>query len=223
MIIAIDGPSGAGKSTISSLVAKKLGFNCLDTGAMYRAVTVFALDNGVSLDDQIKLTDIAESKAIDFSYAQDSPSPVAVFIDGRDVTKEIRESRTDKAVTPVCQVNGVRKALVEQQRRIGSSANYVVEGRDIGTVVFPHAQLKIYMTASAQARAKRRVLQNEHRGIGDTNFDKVLEDMQRRDKADENRENSPLKLAKDSIFLDTSDMTLEQVVDKICKLAQRHE
>ncbi|MCF0104997.1 MAG: (d)CMP kinase [Eggerthellaceae bacterium] len=222
MIIAIDGPSGAGKSSVSGLVAKELGFNCLDTGAMYRAVAVFALDSGVATDDVARLTEIAQGRPIEFSYRQKNPSPVGVSIDGRDVTREIRSAEADRAVTPVCQVAGVREALVDQQRRIVSFGDFVVEGRDIGTVVFPDAELKIFMTASAEARAWRRVLQNEERGVGYTDFKKVLDDMQCRDEADSTRSNSPLKPAEDSIIFDTTEYTQNQVVEQICKLARDH-
>ena len=220
MIIAIDGPSGAGKSSVSAEVAKHLGFNCLDTGAMYRAVACCALDAGIEDDDEIKLRDIAANKPIEFTYEEGNPSPVGVSIDGRDVTREIRTSEIDQAVTPVCQVAGVRTALVDQQRRIASSGNYVVEGRDIGTVVLPNAELKIFMTATAEARAQRRVKQNEERGVGETDYNKVLEDMRRRDLADVKRANSPLKRADDGILMDTTEMTFEQVVDQICQLAK---
>ncbi|MCF0104817.1 MAG: (d)CMP kinase [Eggerthellaceae bacterium] len=220
MIIAIDGPSGAGKSSVSGLVANALGFNCLNTGAMYRAVAAFALDGGVATDDEARLTEIAQNKPIEFSYKEGNHSPVGVSIDWRDVTLEIRTAEIDRAVTPVCQFAGVREALVDQQRRIGSSGDFVVEGRDIGTVVFPDAELKIFMTASAESRARRRVLQNEECGVGETDFKTVLADIQRRDEADSERSNSPLKPAEDSIIFDTTKYTQDQVVEKICELAR---
>ena len=222
MIIAIDGPSGVGKSSVSGLVAKALGFNCLDTGAMYRAVAFFALNGGVAINDETRLTWIAQSMPIEFSYEEGKRSPVGVSIDGYNVTREIRTAKVDRAVIQVCQVAGVREALVDQQRRIGSSGDFVVEGRDIGTVVFSDAELKIFMTASAEARAWRRVLQNEERGVGYTDFKKVLDDMQCRDEADSTRSNSPLKPAEDSIIFDTTEYTQNQVVEQICKLARDH-
>ena len=141
MIIAIDGPAGAGKSSVTKIVAQNLGFSCLDTGAMYRAIAWYALENGVSLDDAAALTDIARTHAISFGHLEGDPSPAYVFLDSTDITDEIRTARIDKSVSSVSSVPGVREALVAQQQRIGAEGDYVVEGRDIGTVVFPAAAL----------------------------------------------------------------------------------
>ena len=221
MIIAIDGPSGAGKSSVSKLVAMKLGFSCLDTGAMYRSVAWEALHEGVALDDDEALAELARTRAIEFVHEPGNPSPVGVIIDGNDVTSAIRTLEIDRAVSPVSAVPAVREALVAQQQRIGRAGDYVVEGRDIGTVVFPDAEVKVFLTASNEARARRRVLQNEQRGVGSTDYDEVLADIIRRDTCDSSRAASPLKPADDAVHVDSSDMTMEEVVDAICQLANQ--
>ncbi len=220
MIIAIDGPAGAGKSTVSKMVAAKLGFTCLDTGAMYRAVAWRAVDDGVALDDAQALGHIAEEVPISFSYDEGNPSPSAVFIGGVDVTRAIRTAEIDKAVSPVSAEPLVRAALVAQQQRIGREGNYVIEGRDIGTVVFPDAELKVYLFASPEERARRRVAQNKERGVGLVDYEAVLADIMRRDTYDSSRASSPLKPADDAVMLDSSDLSIEQVVDRICELAR---
>lgn len=220
MIIAIDGPSGAGKSSVAKEVAKRLGFSCLDTGAMYRSVAYYASSHCVSLDDAASLADIAQTKEISFTHVAGDPSPAGVFIDGEDVTAAIRTAEIDKAVSPVASVPAVRAALVAQQQRIGNEGNYVVEGRDIGTTVFPNAEVKVFMTASAEERARRRVAQNAERGIGSTNYDEVLRSIQSRDEQDSNRATSPLKPAADAHLLDSTSISIEQVVEEICGLAQ---
>ena len=220
MILAIDGPAGAGKSTVSKMVAQQLGFTCLDTGAMYRAVAWRAVADGVALDDAQALGRIAREVPISFDYEPGNLSPTAVYIGGNDVTLAIRTAEIDKAVSPVSAEPLVRKALVSQQQRIGASGNYVVEGRDIGTVVFPDAQLKIYLFASAEERARRRVAQNAERGVGLTDYDAVLADIIRRDDYDSSRASSPLKPAEDAVMLDSTKLSIEEVVEKICDLAR---
>ena len=220
MIIAIDGPSGAGKSSVSVEVARALGFSCLDTGAMYRSVAWQAVQNGVDLDDAESLGEIARTYDITFTHEPGNPKPIGVSIGGADVTSAIRTAEIDRAVSPVSAVPAVREALVAQQQRIGRSGDYVVEGRDIGTVVFPEAPLKVFLTASNEARARRRVLQNEQRGVGSTDFETVLADIIRRDEYDSSRAASPLKPADDAVHVDSSDMTMEEVIDTICELAR---
>ena len=221
MIIAIDGPSGAGKSSVSVEVARELGFSCLDTGAMYRSVAWQAISNGVAFDDAEALGEIARTYEIAFAHEPGNPKPVGVSIGGVDVTDAIRTAEIDRAVSPVSAVPAVREALVAQQQRIGRSGDYVVEGRDIGTVVFPEAPVKVFLTASDEARARRRVLQNEQRGVGSTDFETVLADIVRRDELDSSRATSPLKPADDAVHIDSSDMTMQQVIDQICALARQ--
>ena len=220
MIIAIDGPSGAGKSTVAKAVAKELGFSCLDTGAMYRSIAWKALDAGISLDDAAALSALAGSHEISFGHEQGDPVPRRVFIDGEEVTDEIRTARIDKSVSRVSAIAGVRTALVAQQQRLGAAGDYVVEGRDIGTVVFPDAELKVLMTASAEERARRRVRQNEQRGIGSVDFDEVLADIIARDEVDSARETSPLRPADDALMLDSTSLPIDEVIATICAEAR---
>lgn len=216
MIVAIDGPSGAGKSTIAKIVAKTVGFSCLDTGAMFRSIAVLALKKGISLDDDAALGALATENEITFTFDDNEERTQHVFIAGKEVTSAIRTAEVDKAVSPVSAAPSVRAALLEQQRRIGNAGNYVVEGRDIGTTVFPQAEVKIFLTASAEERARRRVSQNEARGIGSVDYEEVLADIIRRDQADSTRAVSPLRQAEDAYLLDSSDLTIDQVVEVIC-------
>ena len=220
MIIAIDGPSGAGKSTVAKAVAKKLGFSCLDTGAMYRAVAWKALQDGVELDDAQALGDIAQQHVITFGHEQGDPVPRRVFLDDQEITDGIRSTEIDRSVSRVSAVAAVRRALVQQQRRIGSRGNYVVEGRAIGTEVFPKAEIKIFLTASAEERAHRRVRQNVDRGIGSIDYDEVLADILRRDELDSNRDTSPLRPADDACLIDSTGMYIEDLINAICEKAQ---
>lgn len=220
MIIAIDGPSGAGKSTVSKAVARRLGFSCLDTGAMYRSIAWQALQNGVSLEDGEALGRIADMHEIWFSHEPGDPLPRRVSISGVDVTDAIRTAEIDRSVSAVAAAPAVRQALVAQQQRIGRAGNYVVEGRDIGTAVFPEAELKVFLTASAAERAHRRVAQNERRGVGSTDYAEVLADIERRDAIDSSRDTSPLKPATDAVQMDSTGRTIEQVIERICALAQ---
>ncbi|MCL2826555.1 MAG: (d)CMP kinase [Eggerthellaceae bacterium] len=220
MIIAIDGPSGAGKSTVAKAVAKKLGFACLDTGAMYRAVAWQALEDGVALDDNAALGVLAREKEIAFGPVVPGDVSQKVFIGGADVTDAIREPRIDRAVSPVSAAPAVRTALVGQQQRIGRAGDYVVEGRDIGTAVFPDAELKVFLTATDEQRAHRRVRQNIDRGLGSYGYDEVLADLKRRDEYDSTREASPLRAADDAVMLDSTDCYIEEVIERICALAQ---
>ena len=220
MIIAIDGPSGAGKSTVAKAVARKLGFSCLDTGAMYRAIAWQAVQNGVALDDDEALGEIARGYDIEFAHQPGEPTPSGVSIGGADVTSAIRTSEIDRAVSPVSAAPSVRAALVEQQRRIGNAGDYVVEGRDIGTTVFPDAEVKVFLTASDEERAHRRVRQNVDRGIGSIDYEEVLADLRRRDEVDSSRATSPLRPADDAVMLDSTGHFIEEVIDRICGLAQ---
>lgn len=221
MIIAIDGPSGAGKSTVAKAVARKLGFSCLDTGAMYRAVAWKAVQKGVSLEDDAALGTLARTYDIAFTHDPGDPSPRGVFIGGDEVTEAIRTSEIDRAVSPVSAAPSVREALVEQQRRIGRAGDYVVEGRDIGTTVFPEAEVKVFLTASPEERAHRRVRQNADRSVGSIDYEEVLADIKRRDTYDSSRETSPLKPADDAVHLDSTGRYIEDVINDITELAKK--
>lgn len=220
MIVAIDGPSGAGKSTVAKAVAKELGFSCLDTGAMYRAIAWQALQNGVSLDDEAALGEIARTYDIAFGHVEGDPVPKRVFIGDAEVTDAIRTAEIDRAVSPTSAAPSVRAALLDQQRRIGNGGDYVVEGRDIGTVVFPDAAVKVFLTASDEERAHRRVRQNVDRGIGSIDYEEVLADLRRRDAADSSRATAPLRAADDAVQIDSTSHYIEEVIDQICALAR---
>ena len=220
MIVAIDGPSGAGKSTVAKAVAKELGFSCLDTGAMYRAIAWQALQNGVSLDDEAALGEIARTYDIAFGHVEGDPVPKRVFIGDAEVTDAIRTAEIDRAVSPTSAAPSVRAALLDQQRRIGNGGDYVVEGRDIGTVVFPDAAVKVFLTASDEERAHRRVRQKVDRGIGSIDYEEVLADLRRRDEADSSRATAPLRAAEDAAQIDSTSHYIEEVIDQICALAR---
>ncbi len=221
MIIAIDGPSGAGKSTVAKAVAQKLGFSCLDTGAMYRVIAWQALHKGISLDDDVALGELARICEVSFSHEGESPIPRRVFLDDKELTKEIRTAEIDHAVGPVSAAPSVRVALVDQQRRIGNTGNYVVEGRDIGTTVFPDAELKVFLTASAEERAHRRVRQNVDQGIGSIDYAEILAAIKQRDDCDSSRATSPLRPADDAVVLDSTGCYIEDVIETICSLARQ--
>lgn len=221
MIIAIDGPAGSGKSTVAKKVAKLLDFHYLDTGAMYRCIAWLALERGVSLDDAAAVAELAAAESIVFSHEEGNPLPSGVSIAGTDVTLDIRTPRIDKSVSAVSAIPAVREALTNQQRTIAASDNIVMEGRDIGTVVFPNAEVKVFLTASAEERAKRRALQNEQRGFGETDASVILADIIARDEADSTRDVAPLKPAEDATMLDTTGMTIDEVCESIAALARR--
>ena len=219
MIIAIDGPSGSGKSSISKVVAARLGLQVLDTGAMYRCITLKALNNHLAADDEAALGTMAQESEVAFIAKQGEVLPSTILLDGADVTQDIRTSEIDARVSAISAVPAVRAALVHLQQKVGAQGDYVVEGRDIGTVVFPQADLKIFLTASAEERARRRVKQNKERGVGSTNFDEVLQAIKDRDAADSSREMSPLTQALDAVLLDSSDLSIDEVAARIVDLA----
>jgi cytidylate kinase len=213
-LIAIDGPSGVGKSTTARRVAARLGWQYLDTGAMYRAVALAVHRAGISIADSAAL----EGLLSNLELAQDSSR---MFLAGEDVSEAIRSQEVTRQVTPVSANARVREVLVEQQRCIGASGKWVVDGRDIGTVVFTQACCKVFLTASPEARAHRRFLELEAKGQEPV-FDDVLTDLQHRDEADRTREVAPLCMAEDAVELDSSELSLDQVVEWIVKRHQAH-
>ncbi|MFU8890685.1 MAG: (d)CMP kinase [Anaerosomatales bacterium] len=221
MIVAIDGPAASGKSTVAKALARKIGAHYLDTGAMYRAVALAALTRGISLDDASSIARLADEVIIEFVHAAGSPIPTAVLLDGKDVTAAIRTPSVDDAVSAVARMGEVRAALVEQQRRIAAQApSIVLEGRDIGTVVFPDAEVKVFLTASPAERARRRHAEMTGHGHA-VEEGEVLDGLQRRDDADSTREAAPLVAADDAILLDTTGLTIDQVVDSVAALVER--
>jgi cytidylate kinase len=191
MIIAIDGPAGSGKSSVAKSVATRLGFRYLDTGAMYRAVAFRALETGVDPADGDAVAQIVASSPVEFTHVAGDPFPTGVRIAGADVTAQIRTPAVDDAVSAVASLRVVREAMVSQQRALGGADDIVVEGRDIGTVVFPDAELKVFLTASPEERARRRSAQQAQSGI-ESDSAGVHEAIIRRDMADSTREMSPL-------------------------------
>ena len=216
LIIAIDGPVGSGKSTVARRVAELLGYTHLDSGAMYRAVAWKALRAGVPLASPADLERLASAVRIDL---QPRGSKLHVLLDGEDITAQIRTTDVSRAASVVAAVAGVRRPLVEEQRRAGAQGGVVMEGRDIGTVVFPHADLKIYLDASPEVRAARRLKELEEKGE-DSNQAKVLADVRERDRRDREREASPLVRAGDAVVVDNSAMDVEETARVIVLLAQ---
>jgi cytidylate kinase len=212
-VIAIDGPAGSGKSTTAKLVAKKLDFLYLDTGAMYRAITLKALENGVDVNDEEKLEKLTQNSVISFRNEADIRK---IFLDGKDVTEKIRAPLVDQNVSFVSVHKRVRKILVEKQKEIGRKNDLVAEGRDTTTVVFPHA-FKIYLDADLKERAKRRLLELKDKGI-QTSLEEQIEEITKRDKLDSERETSPLCLDKDAVVVDTTHLTIEEQVNEVIEL-----
>ncbi len=212
MIIAIDGPSGSGKSSTAKAVAKALAFTYLDTGAMYRAVALGILLLQIDPFDEVEVAKAMKSMEISFKGKD-------VFLNGNDVTETIRKDATSKAVTPVSANPAVRKLLVEKQREIAANHDIVMEGRDIGTVVFPNADYKFFLVADENVRAMRRLKESKEA----LSFEEIKADLLRRDKEDSSREHSPLKKADDAIKIDTSDLTFDEQVDKILSYIQTKE
>jgi CMP/dCMP kinase len=223
LIIAIDGPVGSGKSTLARRVAQMMGYVYFDTGAMYRAVAIKALRGGVSLEAAEQLTMLAGETRIDLRQEEVTQSGAQqVFLDGQDVTTAIRTPEVAQAASKIAVVPGVRKVLVAEQRRAGEQGGVVMEGRDIGSVVFPDADLKIYLTAAPETRAERRWL--EHRQKNDLiDLPQTLEEIRERDRRDRGRISSPLVCASDAVVVDSTAMEPEEVARLVVMLARERE
>jgi cytidylate kinase len=212
LIIAIDGPAGSGKSSTAKALAKRLKIPYIDTGAMYRAVTLKAMQGGVSFAEKKRLVAIARNSKIELKG--NDPEKQKVFLDGKEVTRRIRLPELTKNVFHLAQLPGVRREMVKKQRRMGRLHGAVMEGRDIGTVVFPKAGLKLYFEATPAIRARRRYKELRRDGVR-VDFKTVMKDIQKRDKTDRERKNSPLRCAADAVLIDTSSLTIAETVDKI--------
>lgn len=210
-IIALDGPSGSGKSTIANILAKKLKISYLNTGSMYRALTLYFLDNGIKNEDKIDLNFLKNIK-IDINEDR-------VFLNGKDVSEEIRNKIVTENVSWVSSIPLVRKYLVDMQRKISEDKSIILDGRDIGTVVFPNAKYKFFLVASSEVRAKRRYEQNEI----DKSLEEIQKDIEKRDYIDSHREISPLKKASDAIEIDSSNLTIVETIDEILRKMDRED
>ncbi|RKX26000.1 MAG: (d)CMP kinase [Candidatus Zixiibacteriota bacterium] len=210
-IIAIDGPAGSGKSTTAKILAAKLGYRYLDTGAMYRALTWLALKNNVAPSDASKLKVLAEAIDIQFVTKEDANR---VYINGEEITEEIRSPKVTQHVSEVSAHPGVRKVMVHQQQEMGKKGGVVAEGRDTTTVVFPEAHAKLYLDASVTTRAERRLVDLARMGIS-TTLEELVADIERRDKYDSERKHSPLRRAHDAYVVNTTNCTIEEQVDRI--------
>ncbi|MBI2957151.1 MAG: (d)CMP kinase [Acidobacteria bacterium] len=217
MVIAIDGPSGAGKSTVARGVAERLGYLYVDSGAMYRAVAWAAGEQGIPCDDAERVAGLTAGLRIDLEKA---PNGVRVLANGRDVTAAIRAPEVSHGASVVATHAAVREQLVAQQRRIGAAGGIVMEGRDIGSVVFPGAELKIFLDASVEERARRRYLQQREMGV-ESALERTRKEVEERDHRDATREVSPLVRAADAVYLDTTALTADEVVQVIVRLAEK--
>jgi len=222
-MIAIDGPAAAGKSTIGELLAEELDYLYFDTGVMYRAVTWAALQRSIPIEDEAAISILAQELRIDVLQptVQDGRQ-YTVCVDGQDVTWDLRRPEVDYGVSPVSAYPAVRAALTAQQRRIGLQGRVVMVGRDIGTVVLPEAQLKVYLDATVEARARRRYLENRQRGQK-ARYADILRAMRRRDQIDSQRDAAPLRPAEDAVVLDTTDLPIEQVMVQVHELIQQRD
>lgn len=219
-IIAIDGPAASGKSTIGLRLANTLDYIFFDTGVMYRAITLLALERGIDVHDEAAVTALAEETQIDVAPASKADGRACdVLVNGRDITPETRTRKVDANVSIVAAYPGVRKALSQQQRRVGQRGKIVMVGRDIGTVVLPDADLKIYLDATAEERARRRYDEIIAQG-GKTDYEGILKRVMERDRIDSTRDVAPLKAADDAVVLDSDKLTADEVFEQILALVK---
>ncbi len=214
--IAIDGPVGAGKSSVADAVARRLGILHLDTGAMYRALGLAALERGMNLQDEKAMVELCGSLPVSVTYGEDGQH---TFVEGKDVTGLIRTNEVSMAASTVSRYADVRRAMVALQQKLAAETDMLVDGRDICTTVLPDATAKIYLTASAEERAKRRWKEMNEKGMPDT-YEKVLEDVRRRDEQDMNREVEPLRQAEDAVLVDSTNLTFDETVEAILKIVE---
>jgi cytidylate kinase len=216
LVIAIDGPAASGKSTTARLVAERLGYVHLDTGAMYRAITLKVLRSGIDPDDRERIAALLPSTRVEF---RNEGGALRVFLDGADVTGAIRTPEVTRAVSAVSRLKEVRAAMVREQRAMGKDGGIVLEGRDIGTVVFPEADLKFFMVASIASRALRRQKELEEKRMHEE-LDELMREIVERDRLDSSREESPLRKAEGAIEIDTSHLTIEEQVEQVVRIAR---
>lgn len=217
-VLTIDGPSGAGKGSLAQLISKKLGWHLLDSGALYRLTALSAQKQGVSLSDESLLAEIASSLEVEFKPSAFG-EPVQVFLFGKDVTRELRLETTGNNASKIAPLGAVRAALLQRQKDFLKPPGLVADGRDMGTVVFPDAKYKIYLSASAQARAERRYKQLKDKGE-DVKIAPLLKEIEDRDQRDIGRENAPLKPAVDALLIDSTDFSIEEVLNKVIEFME---
>lgn len=215
--VAIDGPAGAGKSTIAKLVAKKLGFIYVDTGAMYRGLAIHFLKKGIGPEETERIAKACKDADVTIGYEDGAQQ---VYLNGENITGQLREEEVGNMASRSSAVPQVREKLLELQRTLAKKQNVIMDGRDIGTCVLPDADVKIFLTASVQTRAMRRYEELQAKGI-DCNLEEIAKDIQERDRRDSTREIAPLKQAEDAVLVDSSDMTIDEVVDRILSLCRR--
>ena len=206
LVIAIDGPAGSGKGTITKIISEKLGLVNIDTGAMYRCVALACINNGIKLEEEDKISEIAKKIKIEFDKDRN------VYLDGVDVSKRIRDKDVSALVSPLSSIVAVREEMVKQQRKLAEGLDVIMEGRDITTVVFPNADFKFYLDATEEERAKRRFLQNQESGI-DMSLEEIKEAIEARDYNDMHKEVGALKRTDDQIYVDSTNMSIEEVAD----------
>lgn len=218
LCIAIDGPAAAGKSTVAKIVAGKKSYIYIDTGAMYRAITYLALKKGVDLNDEAALTALLKESAIDLTVSPEGEQKV--YIAGEDVTEAIRTDDVSNQVSIVAKYAGIREEMTKRQQQLAEKGGVVMDGRDIGTHVLPNAEVKIFLLASVEERAKRRFEENVKKGYN-VNYETLAEEIRRRDKLDSEREISPLKKADDALEIDTTSLTIDEVAEKILQVVDK--
>lgn len=219
MIIAIDGPAGTGKGTVAKMISKRLGYTYIDTGAMYRCITLKMLRENIKLEEKDKIVDLLNKIEISFKNINDEQH---VFLDDEDVSELIRRQNVNEMVSPVSAIRIIREKMVDLQRKLGNAGNVVMEGRDITTVVFPNAEVKIYLDAELKIRAKRRFDELVQKG-NDVTYEEILESVRKRDKNDMEKEYGALKVADDATIIDTTNLTPEGVYEKIRLIIEKNK
>lgn len=215
-VVAIDGPAGSGKGTVTKLVGKKLGLINVDTGAMYRCVTLDCLNKNIAPEELDKIEKVLENINIEFKKEDEKE---LVFLNGKDVSSEIRSTMVNTNVAKFAAVKIIRDKMTPMQREMGKTTDIIMEGRDIGTVVFPDANVKIYLDCSLEERARRRFLQNQEKGI-ETTYEEVLESIKERHRLETEREVAPFVQAEDAVYVDSTNLTIEEVVEKIANIIE---
>lgn len=216
-VVAVDGPAGSGKGTITKIVAERLNLTTVDTGAMYRSVALECLNKNIKPTEIEKINEILKDIQIDLKRENGKQK---VYLNGQDVTEKIRSKEVDDCVAKFAAIKEIRDKVTPIQRQMGENQNIIMEGRDIGTVVFPNADVKIYLDATAEERARRRVLQNQEKGI-EASYEEVLEKIKERDKRDSTREIAPLKKAEDAIYVDSTNLNIDQVVEEVINIIKK--